>query len=113
MPERRAFKPSIFKRILAWGILLFFGGCTLALFGYTATHFGAVYKDGLGAVLGIGGFCLALALMGVILLRTRIVLDGETIEIIRPPSPRSRASANSPSSSTACRSSPIASMGKG
>jgi hypothetical protein len=84
MDSRRVFKPSIFKRALAWGMILVFGGLFVALLIFAVLNAARLPASELWSSAGLGLFLLLLALLGVAGLRTYFALDGDTVEFVRP-----------------------------
>jgi hypothetical protein len=84
LDNRRVFKPSIIKRVAAWGLILVFGGLFVALLVFSRLNVAKTSASDLWASAGLGLFLLLLALVGIAGLRTYFALDGDTIEFVRP-----------------------------
>jgi hypothetical protein len=84
MASRQVFKPSIFKRVLAWTFLTAAGGSMLALQAWLILTWQRQPSDERWAGIVISIFLLLLALLGAAFLRTYFVLADDAIEIVRP-----------------------------
>lgn len=83
MSYRRAFKPSLVKRIFAWVIIVLFGLPLLGALGGAGWQVLSGRQDALAALLVSSAILLLIVMGGVAILRTYFVLADDAIEIVR------------------------------